>query len=115
MDHNENEKLKAIMEERKAEAKANMMLIDMLSIIAPDEHKPLFEMPKLAVTIVNKIGDVVGAIKEFDNIDDDARYAKEACTFLARVDEAIEAFMEQNIPSKSKESNGFDHMWEVEK
>ena len=110
MDRNDDERIKALLEDKKAEAKAHFMMLDLLSTLMPDEMKPAFELPKLCHKAVEKISEVMDVMKSYDNFDDGTKYATEACTFIARVNEAVEAFIEQNSPSKSKELSDFDQM-----
>lgn len=110
MDRNDKEKIEAMLAEKKAEAKAHMMMLDMLSEIVPDELKPIFELPKLCNKAAERIGDILSIAKDFGTFENGSKYAVEACAFIARVNEAIEAFIEQETPSRSKKPSEFDQM-----
>lgn len=112
MENNENMKkeLEQELEKKKLEQKAHMMLLDLLTEIMPNEHRPLFELPKLCNAVANKVGKLMLIVKDLESLDKGTEYAQRACAFLAQMNESIEAFIERETPSESQSSSDFDLM-----
>ena len=87
-----------IMEEKRIQKEALLVAAEMLANMAPDDLKPTLLLP-------GYVSRTTGKIAKFLDIDAFGRDAKRvnefavgACEFLARVEGAIDAFIEQNIP-----------------
>ena len=94
-----NEDLMRELNEKRAEAHANSlamkMFIDLLEVIAPDDMKDMLHVPKL----INRIDDKTRALLTIINKSpspEDKAIATDACVLLSRIDEALEAFIEQH-------------------
>lgn len=93
-----NKDFDKIMEEKRIQKEALLMATEMLANMAPDDLKPAMLLPGYVSRITGKIARFL----DVDAFDHDAAKVREfavgACEFLARVEEAIDAFIEQNIP-----------------
>ena len=87
-----------ILAEKRVQTKALLMASEMLANIAPNDLKPTLLLPGY----VYRISDKTAKFLAIDVFEGDADKVKEfavgACEFLARVEGAIDAFIEQNIP-----------------
>ena len=78
-----------------ANSKAMDMLIDFMHALAPDDMKDIISVPKLVNHIDDETRKVLFLISEAPSPDDKA-IAADACVLLSRIDEALEAFIEQH-------------------
>ena len=82
--------------EREAHKMAMDMLFSMLEAIAPDDMKPMTQLPKLCQSIDEKTGLILRLVADTPGLDDSIRLASEANELLSRANEALEAFIEQH-------------------
>ena len=95
MDMNSIEK---ILSDKKAGHDALLILSEMLAEAAPEDQKPVFKMPVYVNRITGKIGDFLKISKRAHSSDTMLKFATDACEFLQRVEDAVDAFLEQNMP-----------------
>lgn len=93
MDRNKIEEARM---EHEAHKKAMDMLFSMLEAIAPEDMKPMTQLPKLCQNIDDKTGLILRLVADTPGLDASIKLASEANELLFRVNEALEAFIEQH-------------------
>lgn len=93
------EELMRELNEKRAKAQANSlamdMFIDLLDVLAPDDMKDIIHVSKLINRIDDKTRALLALISKAPSPEDRA-IAADACVLLSRIDEALEAFIEQH-------------------
>lgn len=84
---------------RQAELRAALMMYDLMTEIAPDEGKAVFQLPKAVIQANNSISKILHVASELTDREQIKVFAKSACEFLTRVNDAVEEFIAQNEPS----------------
>lgn len=92
MDKNKIEEARKM---RDAERMAMDMMLSMLEAIAPDDMQPMIQLPKLCHAIDHKTSSILRLVSDADS-ESDVKIASEANELLSRVNEALEAFIDQH-------------------
>ena len=92
MDKNKIEEARKV---RDAERMAMDMMLSMLEAIAPDDMQPMIQLPKLCYAIVHKASSILSLVGDAD-LESSTKIASEANELLSRVNEALEAFIDQH-------------------
>lgn len=93
----DKDKIEKARIEQEANRKAMEMMLSMLEAIAPDDVQPIIQLPKLCNAIDKKTGNILRLVSDTTGFENSAKLASEANVLLSRVDEALEAFIEQHI------------------
>lgn len=93
----DKDKIEKARIEQEASRKAMDMMLSLLEAMAPDDMQPIIQLPKLCHSIDKKTGDILRLVGDTTGFEDSAKLASEANVLLSRVDEALEAFIEQHI------------------
>lgn len=89
-------RIEEVRMEREAERMAMDALLSVMESIAPDEIQPLIQTPKLCNGIIDKAGLFLSLIADTVDFESSVKLASEANELLSRVNEALEAFIEQH-------------------
>lgn len=92
MDKNKIEEARKV---RDAERMAMDMMLSMLEAIAPDDMQPMIQLPKLCHAIDHKTSSILRLVSDAD-FESSTKIASEANELLSRVNEALEAFIDQH-------------------
>lgn len=95
-------------EARKQQAATNAamnMMLDMMEAIMPEDLQPMIQLPKLCSRIDIKINAILRMVVDKDGFDNSVKLASEANVLLSRVDEALEAFIDQHKPNTNIAEN----------
>ena len=103
MDKEINEKsFDELHAERKAKSIAIDMLAEMIGGMMPDEYQPVFKLPQFANHINDRIGDILSLVKRYD-LEEATKIASDANVLLSRIDESLEAFLDQKKGGQENE------------
>lgn len=98
----DKDKLEELRIEAEANQRAKNMFLEAMEAIMPDDFQPFIQLPKLC----DRIGEKKRAILRLVSaagIEDGVKLASEANVLLSRVDEALEAFIDQHIDEEECE------------
>lgn len=84
--------IEELNQKTESERQAFSMMVEMLERLAPEEERPIFSLPVKVDRVNTKVRKIMMLETEVDN---KLEYAKKACEFLDRVEEACAAFIEQ--------------------
>ena len=90
------DKFEEMRKEMVAKQEAMNMLFDMLETIMPDDFQPMIQLPKFCDSINRKTSTILRLVGDREGFGNSAKLASEANILLSRVDEALDAFIEQN-------------------
>ena len=76
--------------------KATDMMLSMLEAIMPDDMHPIIHLPKLVNQIDQKTTAILRMVSDAESFEDTSRLATEANVLLSRINESLEAFIEQH-------------------
>ena len=93
----DKDKIEQARIEHEANRKAMDMMLSLLEAMVPDDMQPIVPLPKLCHAIDKKTGDILRLVGDTTGFENSAKLASEANVLLSRIDEALEAFIEQHI------------------
>ena len=76
--------------------KATDMLLSMMEAIMPDDMQPIIHLPKLVNRIDHMTTSILRMVSDAEGFEETAKLATEANVLLSRIDESLEAFIEQH-------------------
>ena len=90
------DKFEELRIKNEAQKKATDMLLSMMEAIMPDDMQPIVQLPKLVNQIDHKTSAILKMVSHTADFEDSVNLASEANILLSRVDEALDAFIEQH-------------------
>ena len=91
----DKKKVEDARKEMEAHRMAMDMMLSMLEAIAPDDMQPMIQLPKLCHGIDHKTSRILRLVSD-TGFENSVKLASEANELLSRVNEALEAFIEQH-------------------
>lgn len=91
------DKIKKARDEQDMSQKAIGMMLSILETMVPDDMQPIFQLPKLCNNIDQKKSTILRLVSDAFGSENSVKLASEANVLLARIDEDLEAFIEQHI------------------
>ncbi len=88
--------IEKMRQEREANQKAMDMFLNLMEAIMPDDFQPMIQLPKFCDQINRKTSAILKMVSDRDGFENSAKLASEANVLLSRIDESLEAFIDQN-------------------
>ena len=92
----EKDKFEEMHNEREVNRKAMEMMLSMMEAIMPDDMQPIIHLPKLVSQIDHMTTAILRMVSDAETFEDTSKLATEANVLLSRIDESLEAFIEQH-------------------